>query len=774
MSSDYPNIEKLSWDQVLRGKPDQYQPPYTVHFPINPVGSPDFVHLDAALNVCRRRVFPGLSVREWDKYTEAGTRETLIVQFALDDPPLVPDFHHTQLSTNKGEYPIAQASYWAYDIYYRLEYMVMPVGETNQNILIVRCKVTNEAPDDRNVVVRAKVNFQKESDLFPYHYTPFNWDASNWLPCDRVHMSDQEITLDGHIIGRLVNCELDIQWEESAEFEDSAYNTKFNGASPQFIFPAFRLKKIDNLVRLSGKLTPGEIREFSLALFVDYENVDEYQLRQLRRLSPDSARRDVMYHFRSQLPRPSIKLTFPAAGWDSIFEAVQTSTLQLMVKFPDKNSLMPTQGGSSERHLVWVWEAVCMLMPMLKLGYFSPVKDALEFIFSLQDGGYPPEGKFTSLEGAIGTTGPRWANSTGSALALASDYYIHSTDKDFLAEYLPKMLKASDWIIREIRATRILEADGLRPLTYGLLPYACSTDGDTGFIIAFSDAYTYWGLKKCADLLTAIGHERASEINNEVIQYQQDISMAAAGVTREDGFIDRLIPQPGDIVELKFNNLVGAVHMAFAGCLDIHSEAFAKYMDYFDTNMADGLFLGIMDREVVYTGISEWVWQDIYLKLGQWKKAFAAVRQNLLYGMTRDTHQVQERFSRFNPTFTPWQPNGSGNGKVLDTIIKSIYFELDDRTIILGGVPFAYLVDNKITELINLRTARGLISINISPTQVTSFALSISSTGTLPDILQFPNQFAVEKCGSIEQISNNLYSVAGMRSVQFILKEGVE
>ncbi len=772
MSSDYPNIEKLSWDQVLRGKPDQHQPPYTVHFPINPVGSPDFVHLDAALNVCRRRVFPGLSIREWDKYMEVGTRETLIVQFAFDDPPIVPDFHHTRLSTIKGEYPIAHASYWAYDICYQLEYMVMPIGDTQQNILIVRCKVTNEAPEEREVVVRTKVNFQKESDLFPYHYTPFSWDASNWLPCDRVGMTDQEITLDGNVIGRLIKCGLNAEWEESSEIDDSAYNAKFNGGSPQFIFPAFRLKNTDNLIRLSGKLTPGETRSFTLALFVDYENVDDYQLHLLRRISPDSARRDVMYHFRSQLPKPSTKLTFPAAEWDSISEAVQTSTLQLLVKFPDNHSLMPTQGGSSERHLVWVWEAVCMLMPMLKLGYFGPVKQALEFIFSLQDGGYPPEGKFTSLDGAIGTTGPRWANSTGSALALASDFYIHSKDDYFLLEYLPKMLRAADWIIREIRATRILQPDGSRPLTYGLLPYACSTDGDTGFIIAFSDAYTYWGLNKFAYLLEALGHERASEVRDEVTQYCLDISTAAAGVTREDGFIDRLIPQPGDIVELKFNNLVGAVHMAFAGCLDVHSEAFAKYMDYFDANMADGLFLGIMDREVVYTGISEWVWQDVYMRLGQWKKAFAAVRQNLLYGMTRDTHQVQERFSKFNPTFTPWQPNGSGNGKVLDTIIKSIYFELEDRAIILGGVPFAYIVDNQTTELKNLRTARGLISIKIIPEQNNSFLLSLSSTGTLPALVQFPNQFTVEPCGLIERTSTNLYSISRYNKVQFVLKEG--
>jgi hypothetical protein len=103
--------------------------------------------------------------------------------------------------------------------------------------------------------------------------------------------------------------------------------------------------------------------------------------------------------------------------------------------------------------------------------------------------------------------------------------------------------------------------------------------------------------------------------------------------------------------------------------------------------------LGEMVRElaVAYMGIGEWLWQDAYLKAGEWKKAFLANMTNLKYGMTRDTLQVQERMSRFNPGFIPWQPNGSGSGKILEMMVKSVYFEDGDTAVLLGGIPWQWI-----------------------------------------------------------------------------------
>lgn len=382
-----------------------------------------------------------------------------------------------------------------------------------------------------------------------------------------------------------------------------------------------------------------------------------------------------------------------------------------------------------------------MLMPMLSLGHFGPVRKAIDFIFSLQDGGYPPEGDFTPLEGAIGTTGPRWINSTGSALALAADFYRYSRDESYLDEYLPRIVKAANWIVGELRATRKLNADGSRPTTYGIMPYGCATDGDRGYIIAFSDAYTFWGLEKTVKLLEDIGHTSAEEFRQELEQYRDDIGEAVKRITRPDGYIERKVRAgEREMITAKFENIAGAVNLAYAGAIDADTDAFRAFARYYENNLVDGYFMGRMDREIRYMGIGEWHWQHIYLSMGEWKKAFAAAQTNLDYGMTPDTYQVQERFSVRNPAFTPWQPNGSGNGKMLDIMIKSIYFVRGSAATVLGGIPFAWLRSNGQLALTGLFTPSGKISIEGSMTDTEEFWLKLS--GALPSEVAFPEHFA--------------------------------
>ena len=191
---------------------------------------------------------------------------------------------------------------------------------------------------------------------------------------------------------------------------------------------------------------------------------------------------------------------------------------------------MPTQGGSSERFFVWVWEAGDMLRPMIRTGHFESVRKSLDYIFSLQDGGFPPEGRFTTLDGAIGTTGPKWICTTGAALTLACDYYRYSHDKEFLEQYLPKIIKASRWIVGELRATRKLNADGTRPLYYGLMPFGVSTDGDIGYVVAMTDTYTFLGLEKTVNMLEELNDPDAGELRNELELYKGDLVITIKGI----------------------------------------------------------------------------------------------------------------------------------------------------------------------------------------------------------------------------------------------------
>ena len=64
----YSNIDQLTWDELIAELKQPYVPPVTVHLPIQPVHSPDFVHVDCAFNAIRRRVHPRLSFRERDRW----------------------------------------------------------------------------------------------------------------------------------------------------------------------------------------------------------------------------------------------------------------------------------------------------------------------------------------------------------------------------------------------------------------------------------------------------------------------------------------------------------------------------------------------------------------------------------------------------------------------------------------------------------------------------------------------------------------------------------
>ncbi|MDD3926039.1 MAG: hypothetical protein PHT33_05220 [bacterium] len=756
----YKEAELISWNRLSSDDLGGYQPPLTVHMPIQPLHSPDFVFVDCALNVSRRKVLPELSVFDIESRAAVKAMECMFLQFAFDNPPFVPDLRRSQMSLAEGKYPVVQAQYYAWDTLYSLEYFCNRVDDV-QSLLQVTVSVKNEGEDYQDVHVRAKLNFQNESDVFDYHYVPFYWDASKWLPCNRTVLEGDRLLRDGQVIGKVLPGAFDCVWEAEAHFGDDEYNKPFNCSRPYYVTPAMRLRDVENVLHFSAGLAPGEHKDFSITLLVNYEAVTAEHLKSLAETEPGACRIRALQYFKEPLQRDIAALVCPAAGLDNIFTELQTSTLQLLVRFAGDKHLIPFQGGSSERHYVWVWEAVCMLMPMLRLGHFKPVRQALEYIFTLQDGGCPPEGRFTTLDGAIGTTGPRWANSTGSALALAAEYYLYSHDEEFLGNYLDPMIRAARWITGEIRATRKLNSDGSRPLHYGLMPYACATDGDKGYVIAFTDSYSYWGLSKFVTMLELIRHKDFQEFRDEAHAYRTDIGMAVDGLSRQDGYINRRVPDAGtEIIARKFESVVGAGHLAYCDAVDITGDTFSRYIDYVENSVADGCFLGKMDREVLYMGVGEWVWHGIYLRLGQWKKAFIALQANLNYGITRDTFQVQERFSRFDPAFTPWQPNGSGNGKFLDMILKSFYYDDGSVVTLLGGIPFVWLEQNVHTELSGLYTRQACVSLSADITGDGKCALVLRTDGTapLPEKIRVPGHLSVQTVSEgIEDIGRGCF-----------------
>lgn len=782
ITNTFAGIQSKTWDRILRENGYAWQPPLTVHLPIQPAYSPDFVHVDCALNACRRRMFPGMRTRDPESDRRRAECNVLTIQFALDNPPFIPDFRQTKMRLLENRLPVVHADYFAWNLFYEFEYFCHRLDD-RQSLLWIEIKVANESPKPQTAHIRVKVSLQNEPQLFDYHYVAFYWDQSKWRDCPGFRLDGAVLKQGDAVVGKALPGGFTLAWEPEAQFEADAFNKRFSCEDRYFVQPALRLPLVRDVIHASAPLAGRESRSFALALLVDVEAVTPAHVLALHEADPDQSRQVAIGHFESLVPSSPLTIVGNAGQYDDLLRYLPINTLQLLVDFRDGKGLTPTQGGSSERFFVWVWEAVCMLMPMLALGYFDAVRRVIEYMFSLQDGGCPPDGNFTTLKGAIGTTGPRWINATGSALGFAAEYAALSRDRAFLDTCLPKMLRAADWLIGEIRATRVSAPDGTRPLTYGLLPFGHATDGDIGHVLTLSDAYSYWGLERLACLLADVGHPRAEEIRRETDQYHEDIQTAIRQLARPDGFIERKIVtgQEGEKFTEKFKHVCGAIHYVHTGVLGADTGLFRKYMDYFEHNLADGYFTGYMDRDVVYIGTTDYLWHEAYLQAGEWKKAFMVMRAVVKYGMSQDTFQTQERFSRRDSAYTCWQPNGSGNGRLLDMILRSFYFEYRDKArgevaVILGGMPYAWLVDNETTALRNLRTRRGLLGLEVvSVPGGGGFRLRLASDpGELHPVLRFPDFLLVTPFGAgIKPEGDGYFRLAGgLRSAEFLIGPG--
>lgn len=733
-------IDSKSWYELLEERPYEYRPPYTINLLIQPVHSPSWIYVNPSMAVSRRYVSTGLT-NNVEKTRVAKHQEDMVMQFAFDDPAFMPDFRLTNIHLADGKYPVATADYFANDLYYKIEYSACQLQGT-QNALGVKIEIKNEGYVDKTANVRVKLGYYPEDEIFDYHYMPYWWDNTKWKPYDKISMSGYDILKEGKNIGQVVPEGMTIEWEKKKEYSDEDYDDLLY---PQvwfgsgFVLMQYRLKDIQDVIHASKPLKPGESTHFSIKLLVD--DTDNSQFGLLASLKPEDIKDKALEGFRKEFSDDAASMSFDKDKWSDRFTALQLSIKQMLLEYPNVTGWQTAQGGSSERFGVWVFEAVTMLRPMIRTGQLTDVRKGLDFIFSLQDSGCPPAGRFTTTEGAVGTTGPRWANTTGMALILASEYYEYTHDEDFLNVYLPKVMKAIHWIVGEIKATRKLNADGSRPLTYGIMPYAVGCDADTGFCLSDTDVMTFWGFRKAVEMLEYINHPEAPELLKELSLYHEDLLYVIDHLTHENGFIDRIVPIDGvrQQIQPKFDITDSMIPMVMAGIMREDSQTYVNYMNFCEKNYSAGEFLGGLDREIMYTNQCEHNWQQIYLRLGQWKKAFFVTHTNLRYGMSQDAFQTSERISLRNPAFAPWQPNGSANGRIIDMMLNAFYFENGkDTATVLGCMPFQWIRDNGGAEVRNILTMNGKVCVKVSPSSKGKYSLKISSDGPLPSVVRIP------------------------------------
>ena len=739
-----PDVNEKSWGQLLMEDNYTWRPPQSVNMLVEPAFSPDQIFVNPSLVVYRGRIPEGVSSQDSTRIM-AETQQDLTVQFALGNPAFVPDYKQTELRFEQNKYPIVHATYFADNLEYQFIYSSTHLTG-NQTLLDIHINVTNKEEYTQSATIWAKIGFAPEDKMFTYHYLPYEWDASYWKNTEGVTLSGDTLHSGDGTLGQIDHDGIQMDWIDLVSFSEDSFNKKkghmYNRSG--YVTRPYRLHELRDVIRFEKRLNPEESCSFDIKLLMDEKNVSPAHKDALAELTYPQIKEKALDGYTSLFSDKDLDIQFPTMEWGDIATYLQLNIMQMLYRYPGRQWLQTGQGGSSERFYVWVFEAVQMLRPMLRTGHLDIVRQSLDFIFSLQDSGFPPEGEFTTLEGAVGTTGPRWANTTGMALDLASEYYLYSNDKQFLDDFLPKILKALKWISGEVKATRKLNPDGSRPMTYGLMPFAVGGDGEKGYFVGTTDLFTFLGFNKAVELLERINHPDAEMFRVELELYRDAIHEAIKVLTLPDGQISRVLrPDGSKGIITRINQYVDTMApIATMGLVDPESTLFQNFIKFYELNAGDDFFMGKLDQERYYIVQGENYWQQIYLELGEWKKAWGVARAAMKYGMTKDMHLVQERFSIQDPSFCPWQPNGSGSGGIINMIFNSLCYESErlGEFILLGATPYEYLKDNETTTVKNLYTTKGIIDMEIK-WNGSYLELRLTGHDTLPSKIRIPEYF---------------------------------
>lgn len=654
-----------------------------------PVGLPEasaVVYADPSFNAWMLPVPADLKTGDKASAARIAAVTSTLFTVALGDAPFVPDFRQTVWTRRRGGYPIVRGELEATYTRYTFEYCTHP----GNGELYVRGTVLNTGNVPRKGVVRLRRAAVGETEGLDYHYIGYDWTAEK---ASRGVTLAPPACVETDFPAPIV--------EKSWSVGDDAYDRGpgFWG-SPYYVQPRMRLKTGGGTLTFAAELQPGESRSFTVSAGFAAEPTRHPPFAETCR----AAERFWDGH-------DVVSADFGAARENDLFRSLQFSNLQLLInpsgRLPD-DRLQPCQGGTSERFFVWVWEAMASLRPMIRLGHAAEVRKVLEFVLALQDGGCPPKGDFTTLAGAIGTTGPRWANTTGAALLLAADYLDLSGDEDFARRHVAGLVRAADWILGETAATRRYGSDGRKKFGYGLMPGCVANDGDTGVFFATTDSWSAAGVKFLAAALARRGHPDAERLREGFERYRTDISAAIASVQRPDGFIPRRLGTDGN-PSFEFRNIPAALNFLAAEVYDPRENPPALAMlRYWERTHARGGFLRPFDARIMYIGNSESDVARVHAQLGEWKRAALARATFFNYALTRDLGITAERYSEVDDAFAPWQPNASNNGRALGLLLDRFLLEGDSVIVLTGG--FAPYEDGDVS-VSGLRTRHGRFSL---------------------------------------------------------------
>jgi hypothetical protein len=287
-----------------------------------------------------------------------------------------------------------------------------------------------------------------------------------------------------------------------------------------------------NAVQYEVHLGPGE--EHIIHTVIPGWEPSIQEAAKLRGLDYDQVETNVSQHWKD-VASQSMRIRVPDTRLQNIFNASLQHFYLCLTTNGEKDHYFPNTAmfyygciGS---------ESSPIIRALDMLGLHHRAERCLEAFLATQ-GEFMPEGDYGSKEGGFYRFWPIYTVNQGGVLWALADHYRFTRDNEWLRRVAPKVFAGCDFIVRERKRTMVVDANGEKPLHYGLAPAGCVADPRDWQYSFMLNAWFYAGLKNCADILVHVDPAKAASLQKEAADYKSCIlralkeSVALSPVTR--------------------------------------------------------------------------------------------------------------------------------------------------------------------------------------------------------------------------------------------------
>ncbi|MGI6351248.1 MAG: LamG-like jellyroll fold domain-containing protein [Armatimonadota bacterium] len=488
------------------------------------------------------------------------------------------------------------------------------------------------------------------------------------------------------------------------------------------------------------ELAPGEARDIDLAVTTAPELRPPEELRGALASSQDTALQRCDERCRRALAR-GMKLRTPEPRLNDIYRHIVLSALASTIQHPNQPWHTPYQNLFATS-MVWPWEFSHMAAPLISIGYAEEMRPSLRFFTERQTGVGPhsanrgPDGDVINPHGCYTGTSMYWMCETGAVLWSLADNYLYSRDDAWLEAQRPSILAAWEYVQRERGRTRLHYDDGSRVEYYGLLPKGRVHDWDGHrYHYAFSDGVTWKGMTRMAAAFRAAGLPEAERMEADAREYGECI----LDVMRRAEFVDPETNLPFVPNTVFYREGVqgglwwtdGPASLFSLGLLPPDDQRFEYMMAYLQRKW--GTLMGLTNRmegprdtPFWYVNLNERGYYQNFLARGEPEKALLVLMSTLVYSLSHDCYQTVERIDITEPNYAPFQPNPSGNGRLIDMLKRMVVDEQDPTTLwFLRGCPRRWFEPGESVEVQDAPTLYGNVAVR---SQATAEAITVEVT----------------------------------------------